>query len=115
MQVVNLIKNQSTGYVSSSVPAPGYNRAQTDTFKPSSPGMSIYVSGTIGGASILIEVSQDPPSLPDSDSNWATLDTLTAVGVTRFQVDALKMRASITGGSGTSVSVDAVSLWLGSN
>lgn len=69
---------------------------------------SVQVTGTFGGATITMQVSND-------GTNWVTargLDTtdiiLTAAGYREFSLCAAYIRPSITGGSGTNLTVTMV-------
>lgn len=76
------------------------------------PGRTLFVDGTFGGATVVVEVSPDPLATPDASSRWHIAAdgtaTFTTPGMLNFAEKFKKIRARVSvAGTGT-VTVEAL-------
>jgi hypothetical protein len=63
---------------------------------------TLYVDGTFGGATVVVECSPDPTTLADASSRWHTIGTYTAAAMVNVNNKYAKVRARVSvGGTGT--------------
>jgi hypothetical protein len=61
-----------------------------------------HVSGTFGGATVVVQVSPDPLAIADASSRWETVGTFTAPGYITTSDIWKKTRANVSiAGTGT--------------
>jgi hypothetical protein len=60
---------------------------------------TIYIDGTFGGATVVVECSPDPLSLADASSRWHTITSATAAGMvlTNYKYKKIRARVSVAG------------------
>lgn len=75
------------------------------------PSWHAYCWGTFNGATVTIQISNDPEYVADGSSNWFTVasGTFTVLGNLFFNARFRKIRATVTGGGvSTSLSLEVV-------
>ena len=66
---------------------------------------SVYVQGTLGGATVTIEASPEQVDTAPVARNTSVVTTISALGITNISVRARQLRAKTAGGTGTDLDV----------
>lgn len=69
---------------------------------------SVYVQGTLGAGSIVLEASTAVAGTTPTARNTSIVTTLTALGLSNISVRARQLRARTVGGAGNDVDVTLV-------